>query len=110
MSHIPHTVIQEDADFKALVTARRAITWPLAAVVSIAYFAFILAIAFDPKALAVPVTEGHVGTNGIWLGMGLILLCLIVTGIYLHKANTVLDELTHKVQDKFAPTHTEDVV
>lgn len=93
--------IQTDSDYIELIKTRRALTWPLAVLVGFTYFSFILAIAFFPKSLAVPVAAGHVGTNGIWLGIGLIVLCLLVTAYYLYKANTLLEPLSAKLHSKY---------
>lgn len=83
-------------EYAALTRARKKITWPLAAAVIVAYFALILTIAFDPVALGAPVGAG-VTSIGVVLGLGIIFFCMIVTGIYVYYANTVLEPLNQAV-------------
>lgn len=68
----------------------------LAARLSIAmlviYYGFILLIAFAPKFLATPVIG--IVSLGIVLGLGVILSSIVLTGIYVMRANKEFDHLT----------------
>ena len=84
--------IEHLPEFIALTQARRKIVLPLAIISIAAYFALILIIAFSPSTLATSLTGGTTSV-GIALGLGLIFLCFIVTGIYVSYANRVLEPL-----------------
>ena len=79
-----------DPRYRALVRQRGRLGWTLGAIVTLAYAAFILTIAFDKALLARPVGDG-VTSVGILVGLGLILLSVASTGIYVHRANGAFD-------------------
>jgi len=58
------------------------------------YYGFILAIAFAPHWLAIRI-DGVI-TLGIPLGLGVILSAIVLTGIYVRRANGEFDALTVK--------------
>ncbi|MBI3874168.1 MAG: cation/acetate symporter ActP [Arcobacter sp.] len=60
------------------------------------YYAFILVIAFDKSLLGVSLSGG-VTTVGIPVGVAIILISIVLTGIYTNRANTEFDELTNAV-------------
>ena len=91
--------LQASEDYKKLVETRSKIMWPLAILMFAVYYGFIMVIAFTPDVFAVPIGEGHT-TLGIVVGLGVIIFSFIVTGIYVHKANTVLEPLTDKLHKK----------
>lgn len=86
-------------EYEALTRARKKIMWPLSLATIVVYFALILAIAFYPAALGTPIAGG-VTSVGVVLGLGVILFCMVVTGIYVHYANTVLEPLTRAIRQK----------
>jgi uncharacterized membrane protein (DUF485 family) len=97
---MPHiAAIREMPEYIALTRARKRIIWPLATIVIVAYFALILTIAFAPAALGAPIGAG-VTSLGVVVGLGIILLCLVVTGIYVYYANHVIEPLSRAVVQK----------
>lgn len=91
-------------EYQALTRARKKIVWPLSLATIIAYFALILTIAFHPVALGTPIGTG-VTSVGIVCGLGIILFCMVITGIYVYYANRVLEPLVREVRRKAgAPT------
>lgn len=90
--------LQQLPEYIALTRARTRIVWPLAALTTFAYVLLILAIAFLPKALGSPIGQG-VTSIGITLGLGMILFCLVITGIYVRWANTRLEPLVQAVRN-----------
>ena len=91
--------IRQLPEYAALTRARKKIMWPLSLAVIVAYFALILTIAFEPAALGNPVSEG-VTSIGVVMGLGVIVFCMIVTGIYVYYANRVLEPLTQAIRKK----------
>lgn len=80
--------------YQQLVHRRRRLSLLLSLVMLVTYVGFILLIAFKPGLLGTPIAEGSPITFGIPLGIGLILLAMVITGIYVHVSNTEFDALT----------------
>lgn len=91
--------IRQLPEYAALTRARKKIMWPLSLAVIVAYFALILTIAFEPAALGNPIGNG-VTSIGMVMGLGIIIFCMIITGIYVYYANRVLEPLTQAIRIK----------
>ncbi|WP_082191361.1 DUF485 domain-containing protein [Cellvibrio sp. pealriver] len=91
--------IRQLPEYAALTRARKKIMWPLSLATIIAYFALILTIAFHPTTLGQPIGDG-VTSIGMVLGLGVIVFCLLITGIYVYYANRVLEPLTQAIVKK----------
>ncbi len=89
--------IQENQNFKELVKRRNNFAYLLTAIMLLAYYTFILIIAFYPEIFGTPVSEGSVTTYGIPIGMFIIILSFVLTGIYVARTNREFDELTKKI-------------
>lgn len=61
------------------------------------YFAYMITLGVNPELFATPVSSGSTTTWGIYLGLGVILVSILLTGIYVHKANGEFDVMTQKV-------------
>ena len=86
-------------EYVELTRARKKIVWPLSIAVIAAYFALILAIAFSPASLGTPIGDG-VTSIGVALGLGIIVYCMVITGIYVTYANRVIEPLTRAIAKK----------
>ncbi|USI74419.1 DUF485 domain-containing protein [Sphingomonas morindae] len=87
-----HLRLAEDPRYQELLHRRGRVTGVLTVIMLIAYFGFVLLIAFDKSFLAQPVAGG-VTSLGIVLGFALILLAIALTGVYVRAANRVFDPL-----------------
>lgn len=85
-------------EYKALLERRRSATIPLAALVTVAYFVFILMVAYKPHLMGHPL--GGSVTVGIVYGLGLIFLTMGVTAWYVGYANRHLEPLLKAIQQK----------
>lgn len=85
--------IETDERYVALLRRRSRLAWTLAAIIFVAFFSFIGLIAFDKELLGAPIGSG-VTSLGIPVGFGLILLTILLTGIYVWRANGAFDRLT----------------
>lgn len=85
--------IVRNEDFQLLVHERSRFSWMLTAIMLVAYFGFIGLIAFDKSLLAMKV-GGGTASLGLFLGVGVILLAFILTGLYVARANGRYDALT----------------
>jgi len=83
--------IFDDPEFQALQRRRSRLSWTLAAIMLTAYFSFILVIAFAPGLFAVPLGPDTVITWGIPIGVSIIVLGFVLTGIYVYRANGEFD-------------------
>lgn len=80
----------DDPRFQALVRRRDRFAGLLSAVVLLAYFGFILLVAFAKPLLARPLAGGATSL-GIPVGLGVILLAIALTGLYVRRANRDFD-------------------
>ncbi len=92
--------IKNDPDFIQLVKTRSSFAWTLTIIMLVIYFGFVLTIAFDPSILGTPLSEGSVTTVGIPVGVGVIVIAFVLTGIYVRRANGEFDELTARIKNK----------
>jgi uncharacterized membrane protein (DUF485 family) len=87
--------IQGDRNYQSLVKERSSFGWTLTIVMLVVYYGYIAIVAFDPSLIAAKVS-GSI-TVGILMGLGLILLSIILTGIYVLRANSRYDDLTRAI-------------
>jgi uncharacterized membrane protein (DUF485 family) len=87
--------IESDPKFKKLVHERSTLGWTLSIVMLVIYYGFIALVAFAPSLIAMKVA-GSI-TLGILIGVAIILSAIVLTGIYVWRANADFDELTAAV-------------
>ena len=88
--------IRANPKYRRLVRERGRFGWILTITMLIVYYGYIALIAFDKEFLAKPIGTG-VTTLGIPIGIGVILFAIIITGIYVHRANTEFDALIEEI-------------
>jgi uncharacterized membrane protein (DUF485 family) len=89
--------VKKNPKFQQLVSRRARWAWGLAAIILLMYFTFILLIAFTPQWLAQPMMSGSVITLGIPIGLLVIIVAFVLTGVYVHKANSDFDKVTQQI-------------
>ncbi|MNW09413.1 Inner membrane protein YjcH [compost metagenome] len=62
----------------------------------VVYYGYIGLIAFDKEFLAMPLGTG-VTTLGIPIALGVIIFTVLITGIYVRRANTEYDAMTQQI-------------
>jgi uncharacterized membrane protein (DUF485 family) len=82
--------IEQDERYQRLVTTRSRFGWRLTILMLVIYFGYILLIAFEPHILARPLGSG-VTSLGIPLGLGVIVAGIVLTAVYVRRANKVFD-------------------
>jgi uncharacterized membrane protein (DUF485 family) len=97
MSREHYDHIGNNTKFHDMVQQKSKLSWTLATLILIVYYSFILVIAFAPDMLGVPISEDSTATWGIIIGLGVILFTFVITGIYVHRANTIFDKLLVEV-------------
>ncbi|MBE2261548.1 MAG: DUF485 domain-containing protein [Burkholderiaceae bacterium] len=88
--------IQRNPRYLELKKKRSSFGWLLTALMMIVYYGYIALIAFDKPFLAQPIGAG-VTTLGIPIGMGVIIFTIVITGIYVRRANSEFDALTAEI-------------
>ena len=91
----PEAQIRAHPAFLPLVNQRRALAWALASLMLLVYFGFIALVAFAPATMATPVA-GTI-TLGFPLGLGVIVAAIVLTGLYVLRANASFDAMTRRI-------------
>lgn len=82
---------------------RQAFALVLTVIMLVLYVGFILLIAFAPGWLGTPLHAGTSVTRGIPLGVGLIVISFLLTGVYVWRANGEFDRLTKEIVREVQP-------
>lgn len=93
MEHELVAKIKEQPQYRKLVAARSSFGWKLTWTMMVVYYGFILLIAFNKELLSAKMGAG-VMTWGIPIGIFVIVFTVIITGVYVRRANSEFDELT----------------
>jgi len=98
VNHEVYKSVRNNPKFTELVTKRSRFAWKLAFTILTVYYSFIMIIAFAPTVFGNTI-GGSVTTIGIPVGLSIILLCFILTGVYTKRANNEFDRLTDEIKD-----------
>ena len=90
--------VKGDPNYQSLVKERSGFGWTLAILMLVLYYGYLTLVAFDPAVIGVKI--GGMITVGLLLGAGLILISVVLTGIYVLRANTRYDALTRAIVAK----------
>ena len=90
------TRIANNPNYKVLKARRTSFGWWLTLAMMIAYYGFILLIAFNKSFLSQKLGAG-VMTLGIPIGFGLILFTVVITAYYVNRANREFDALSDAI-------------
>ena len=82
--------------FRSLVKKKSFVSWFLSSFTLLTYFSFIILIAFFPEVLGLKISNESIITIGIPIGVSIILLAFVSTGIYFILANREFDK-TEKI-------------
>ena len=82
--------------YQELKSKRSSFGWWLTLSMMVVYYGFVLLVAFNKEFLAQRLGDG-VMTVGIPLGFGVIVFTVVITAIYVQRANTAYDELSDAI-------------
>ena len=88
--------IQQHPKYIELRKKRNSFGWGLTLLMMVVYYGFISLIAFNKPFLAQPIGAG-VTSLGIPIGMGVIVFTVLITAIYVRRANSEFDNLTTEI-------------
>jgi uncharacterized membrane protein (DUF485 family) len=89
--------IKADPNYHKLVKTRSRYGWTLTWSMMVVYYGFILLIAFNKEWMGTRLGEG-VMTWALPVGLFVILFTIVITGIYVRRANSEFDELTAAIR------------
>ena len=92
-------LIAADPGYRALKAKRARLGWILTIAMLVVYYGFILLVAFGKPFLATRIGNG-VTTIGMPLGLAVIVFTIVITGIYVRRANSEFDALSDEIAKK----------
>jgi uncharacterized membrane protein (DUF485 family) len=88
--------IEANPKYHELRRKRNLFGWSLTALMVVVYYGYIALIAFNKPFLAQPIGTGVISL-GIPIGLGVIIFTIVITGIYVRRANGEYDRLTAEI-------------
>ncbi|MFC4933183.1 DUF485 domain-containing protein [Massilia sp. GCM10023247] len=89
--------VKADPNYQKLVRTRSRYGWTLTWAMMAVYYGFILLVAFNKEFMGRRIGEG-VMSWGMPIGLAVILFTVVITGIYVRRANSEFDELTAAIR------------
>ena len=93
--------IRANPKYQELKSKRSSFGWWLTLLMMVVYYGYIALIAWNKPFLATPLGAG-VTTIGVPIGMGVIIFTIVITGIYVRRANGEYDRLTREILEDAA--------
>lgn len=91
--------IRANAKYLELRRQRNVFGWSLTVAMLVVYYGYIALIAFNKPFLSQPLGTG-VTTIGVPIGMAVIVFTIVITGIYVRRANGRFDALTRAILEE----------
>lgn len=88
--------IEANPKYHALKRKRNIFGWSLTLLMMLVYYGYISLIAFNKPFLAQPIGSSVISL-GIPIGMGVIVFTIVITAIYVRRANSEFDTLTAEI-------------
>ena len=88
--------IRANPKYQELVSKRNSYGWIMTALMMIVYYGFIALVAYNKELMATKIGSG-VTTLGMPIGLFVIAFTIIITGIYVRRANTEFDALKQQL-------------
>jgi uncharacterized membrane protein (DUF485 family) len=88
--------IEANPKYHELRRKRNTFGWTLTALMMLVYYGYIALIAFNKPFLAQPIGTG-VTSLGIPIALGVIIFTIVITGLYVRRANGEYDRLTAEI-------------
>ena len=90
------TRVVRDPKYQQLKSRRSRFGWWLVLAMMVVYYGFILLVAFNKPFLATRLGDG-VTTIGMPIGLGIIIFTVVITAVYVRRANGEFDALTEQI-------------
>lgn len=89
--------VVNNPQYQELKRKRSSFGWTLTWAMMIVYYGFIMLVAFNKEFLMQKMGTG-VMTIGMPIGLGVIVFTVVITGIYVRRANSEFDDLTEEIK------------
>ncbi|MCK9380693.1 MAG: DUF485 domain-containing protein [Sulfuritalea sp.] len=89
--------ISKNPKFMQFVRMRNNYAIVLSILMIIVYFGYIGLIAFDKSFLAIKIGAGYVTSIGIPMGIGVLVFTIVITAIYVRRANNEFDAIKDEI-------------
>jgi uncharacterized membrane protein (DUF485 family) len=89
--------VEANPKYHRLVSTRSVYSIIMTILVMVVYYGYILLIAFNKEWLGTKLADGMTTSVGIPLGVGVIVITIILTNIYVRRANTEFDSLNAEI-------------
>jgi uncharacterized membrane protein (DUF485 family) len=89
--------VEANPKYHKLVGMRSSFSIIMTICMMLVYYGYILLIAFNKEWLGTKMSVGMTTSVGIPLGVGVIVVTIILTNIYVRRANTVFDDLNAEI-------------
>lgn len=83
--------------YQELKAKRSSFGWILTFLMMIVYYGFIVLVAYNKELMATKIGAG-VTTLGMPIGLFVIVFTIVITGIYVRRANSEFDQLTEEIK------------
>jgi uncharacterized membrane protein (DUF485 family) len=97
MSSEMYSKMRQNPKFQELVKKRTRFATILSAIVLVAFYGYILVVAFSPATLARPIAEGSSMTIGILSELSMFVGFWVLVALYVRRANGEFDALTAEI-------------
>ena len=88
--------VEANPKYHELRRKRNSFGWSMTILMMVVYYGYIALIAFNKPFLAQPIGAG-VTSLGVPIGFGVIVFTIVITGIYVRRANGEYDRLTAEI-------------
>jgi uncharacterized membrane protein (DUF485 family) len=88
--------IQSHPKYLELKSKRNSFGWTLTILMMVVYYGYVALIAFNKPFLSQRIGEG-VTSLGVPIGLGVIIFTVLITAIYVRRANSEFDDLTSAI-------------
>ena len=89
--------VRQNPKFTELVQRRGRFAIVLSVIVLVAYYSFMMLVAFAPNLLSIPLSDGSALTVGTPIGAAIIIVSWLLTGLYVRRANGEFDRLNAEI-------------
>ena len=89
--------VQSDPKYLELRKKRNSLGWFLTIFLLVVYYGYVALMAFNKPFLAQPISATGVTSLGIPIGFAIIIFTIVITAIYVKRANGEFDDLTQEI-------------
>ena len=97
MSSAAYERIRNNPKFDKLVATRSRFAWTLSLITLVAFYGFVMLVAFQPATIGEPLSDGSKYTFGLVVELAMFIGFWLMTWAYVRRANGEFDALTQEI-------------